>query len=136
MFDELMISGDRLRPAGPDGVRLQVRLPFYRSLPLSCIEGLELSVDGEAMEDIALVVGDERRDLAVLPSLNDTWWFVLDVLELEARMPEQVEPGSHRIALTIRFRVPHGDPDFRVGVFVQVARCTRQMQLEPGVAAR
>jgi hypothetical protein len=136
MFDELMISGDRLRPVDGGGVRLQARLPFYRSLPLSCIEGLELSIDGVAPDAVDVFAGDDRYALAQISSLSDTWWFVLDALDLEIRLPEPLEPGSHRVAMTMRFRVPHGDPDFRVGVFVQVARCTRRMRLEPSEAPR
>lgn len=132
MFDESMIAGRHLT-LGPRGaaqaVRMRVRLPWYRSLPLSCIEGLELEMDGErvAEERLALRINGHDHPMAEVPALCDVWWFVLDALELVAATRTELGSGAHRVGLTLRLRIPYGDPDYRDIAFVQVARCVRQM---------
>jgi hypothetical protein len=134
VFDEDMIAGRHLtlgpRRATPS-VRMQLRLPWYRSLPLSCVEGLEVELDGRRTPDehLALRVNGHHHPVYELRQLHEVWWFVLDALELVVATSAEVDPGAHRVAVTLRLRIPYGDRDFRNLEFVQVARCAREMQL-------
>ncbi len=134
MFDEDILAGMSYAPPGADGesgVRVQLRLPWYRSLPLSCIEGLTLSLDGGSVpaEEVAVIVGGQPQSLASVAALHDVLWFVLDTIDVQLR-PGVCDPGRHRVGVTMNLRIPYGDQDYRIVRFTQVARCERELTLQ------
>lgn len=92
---------------------LPIRLPWYRSLQLSTIDGIELAVDGEAIsaDDVSINFSGAKYSLAEVAQLPDAWWFVLDTLQTEIQVPASVEPGDHRVDLTLSLRIPYAAPD-------------------------
>src|SRR5438874_12526938 len=96
------VIGESGLAAGPDGARLDIRLPWYRSLPLSTVEIESLTIDGQpvALESLEFELDGERWPLPKLADLTDEVWFVLDSAYLV--LPgERLEPGStHQVALT------------------------------------
>ncbi len=73
------IKDDSLH-AVANGLELDVRLPWYRSLPLSVIDFGSISVNGTAIAPDAVTVrlnGKERK-LTELAGLWQEYWFVLD----------------------------------------------------------
>lgn len=89
-----MLRADALRPT-LDGAELCVSSPWIRSMPLTCVGGLEVEIDGE-------------RVSAAIPA--DGWWFLQDPLRV--RIPA-VGPGAHRVAVRFALTVPYlpGGPD-------------------------
>ena len=88
-----------------DGAEFRIRSPWYRSLPLSCID-VELSVDGDRVESerIAFCVNGQAYDLSELAELSDEFWFVLDPAKLRVA---KVEPGPHDVSLLLGLRIPY-----------------------------
>jgi hypothetical protein len=116
LFDELMLPDQAvLQRTDADATRavLPIRLPWYRSLQLSTIDGIELAVDGEAVsaDDVFINFGGAKYSLAETAQLPDAWWFVLDTLQTEIQVPASVEPGDHRVDLTLSLRIPYATPD-------------------------
>ena len=74
--------------ATPRGAEIDIRLPWYRSLPVSVVEVGSLSVDGKdvATSDIRFEVNGKSFDLNELPSHPGEFWFVLDSAVL--RLPD------------------------------------------------
>ena len=71
--------------ATPTGIRVDIRLPWYRSLPLSTVEVGEVRIGGEVIDLGKIVFELERRRFA-LPELADqvgTVWYVLDSAYLD-----------------------------------------------------
>lgn len=134
MFDEDVIAG-RYLTLGPCGcapsVRLRLRLPWYRSLPLSCVEGLELELDGVRVPDgdLGLRVNGHEHRIRDLPELHDVWWFVLDALELVVGTRAELTGRNHHVTVTLHLRIPYGNREFWNLRFLQVARCSREMGL-------
>lgn len=88
--------------ATAEGFELDVRLSWYRSLPLSCVTALELTVDGEPVRDLR--AGEHRVD--ELADRFDDWWFVLDPLTLRAA--RTVRPGDRAaVELRLGLRIPY-----------------------------
>ncbi len=133
MFDELMISGEELYSVadGGPGVRMNIRLPWYRSLPLSCLERLEVDIDGERADRDGVTVSlyGETHGLEEAAKCHTVSWFVLDTANVHVRTQSELAPGRHRVDLTMGLRIPYGDPDFRPSVYTQVARCSRELTL-------
>ena len=134
MFDEQMVHGDVLIPEDDAvrRVRFKLRLPWYRSLPLSCIQALDVNIDGQRTASDALLVRLNGQDhtLAEAAGLHDTWWFVLDAIEVHAKTATSLGPGSHQVGVALSLRIPYMDPDFgREFEFVQAVRGSRVLAL-------
>jgi len=70
----------RAERGGVAGLDLVVRLTSYRSLPLSCIAGIEIAIDGAPVDPagLRLIVDGIDYTLAELGGLSGRWWFILD----------------------------------------------------------
>jgi hypothetical protein len=86
---------------GRPGFRLDVGLPSYRSLPLSCIERVELRVVGDSFppDHLTLRLNERSYPLHELGGMRDVWWFVLDLAELHVSLP--LDEGEHDVELTV-----------------------------------
>jgi hypothetical protein len=84
----MTLEASVLRPdavrATATGYEVDVHLPWYRSLPLSCLEDVTVTVDGETVVGEALTLRATGRDLRLveLADLVDEQWFVQDPLTL------------------------------------------------------
>jgi hypothetical protein len=105
LTDRVIADGSLRRE--PAGFSFDLRIPWYRSLPLSCVEGLEVSVDGEriAEEDLRITFDGRAYELADLPPLFDEWWYVTDPARVEISRP--LEPGQHELDVTLSLRIPY-----------------------------
>lgn len=76
-FGETTLDGESLVLDGEE-LLVPLRVPWYRSLPLSCFEDITLEVDGEAVprEAISLEVGGATRPLDDLAERHDEFWRV------------------------------------------------------------
>jgi hypothetical protein len=71
---------DKSLRAKDDGFEVEVRLPWYRGLPLSTVEVGEIRINGEEISPDAVTIrinGKERpaKDLA---AFYEEYWYVLD----------------------------------------------------------
>jgi hypothetical protein len=104
-----MLDDDALR-AADDGFDLEVHLNWYRSLPLSSLETVDLTVDGEqvAREEITFAVNGNEYALDDLPAHWDEMWFVLDAATLRVRGRKPVRPGDRAdVHLRLGNRIPY-----------------------------
>ena len=104
--DRAFLSSKGFRNAvhqGRNGFELKVRLTSYRSLPLSCIEGIELSVDGQSVNpsDITLILENHSYKLDELRQSSNIWWFILDFAYLFVARDSALAPGEHDIEGTL-----------------------------------
>jgi hypothetical protein len=104
-----MLDDDALR-AADDGFDLEVHLNWYRSLPLSSLETVDLTVDGEqiAREEITFAVNGNEYALDELPAHWDEMWFVLDAATLRIRGRKPVRAGDQAdVKLRLGNRIPY-----------------------------
>ncbi len=100
------LSDDDIRPTvweGQSGYFVRVRLMSYRSLPLSCIEDIQLSIDGAhvARERITFVLNGLGHKLGELGRLSRLWWFILDAADLFVASETPLAPGEHAVEGTL-----------------------------------
>jgi hypothetical protein len=108
VLTEQVIADDSLRGDG-EGFVFDLRIPWYRALPLSSLEDLEVRIDGEALpsEQLQLSLGGRTYALADLPPLYDEWWYVADAAEVRAPKPGGLRAGDHELDVTIALRIPY-----------------------------
>jgi uncharacterized protein DUF6379 len=105
---EQVIADGSLR-AADRGFAFDVRLPWYRALPLACVEGLDVAIDGRQIpsEDLKLEFNGQTYALADLPPLHEEWWYVADAAPVTAPLPEGLDDGEHELDVTIHVRIPY-----------------------------
>ncbi len=88
---------------GQEGYEVQVRLTSYRSLPLSCVEGLTLKVDGQEVsaENITFIMNGYSHSISELPQLSSIWWFILDTATLFVAHEGGLSAGVHEVEGTL-----------------------------------
>ena len=94
----------------PDGLALALTLPWYRSLWLSSVSSLRLTVDGQDIpaEDLALELGGVRYALPDLPAQSETLWYLQEHPLLIAKTESPVALGEqHTIQLIGELRLPY-----------------------------
>lgn len=107
-FSYLLLNDQGLR-AGARGLEIDVRLPWYRSMPVSVVEVASLAVDDHpvAPERIRFEINGKSFQLAELPEQVEEFWFVLDRAVL--RVPGlKAEAGTnHRVELQLNLYPPY-----------------------------
>lgn len=140
-----LIHQDSLRPH-PRGLALRLTIPWYRSLWLSSLTSLELTVDGERVpaEDLRFVTDDREYRLDELPEQSETLWFLQQHPLLVARRDEPVALGAtHDVVLVGQLRLPYmqiapgenGGPGMYVPNFVRDALTLTVTDAEASVPA-
>jgi hypothetical protein len=103
-----MLDDDALR-ATPGGFELDVHLNWYRSLPLSCVTSVELSVNGEEIgrDEITFAVNGSEYALDELADRWEELWFVLDAATVRVERP--LVGAGERAAVRLRLvnRIPY-----------------------------
>jgi len=93
-----------------DGRRsaVEVRIPWYRALPASCISEATLAVDGvQAPKDsLRWTMNGETHRLQELADRTDDWWFPLDSAVLSGDVPAALD-GEHRVAVELKLYIPY-----------------------------
>ena len=104
-----LIADNSLRVT-PEGYEVQVRLRWYRSLPLSCVETVRLALDGEWVDptQIAFGINEQNYQLDELDDLVEEFWFVQDSAFLRVNQPGKISSGEeHTIEVEINCRAPY-----------------------------
>lgn len=109
---------------GPQGLSLDVRLPWYRSLPLSVVMPSELLVDDQTLSLDGATVEHEgqRYTLAELPEQVGAWWFIQDSVTLHVPTATPLPAGTHEVSLTLHLFPPY------IPMLTWVTRGTVQLQ--------
>ncbi len=90
-----------------DGLAVSVQLPWYRSLWLSAVDGVEATVNGERIptDRLRFVLNDTAYRVEELPEQSETLWFVADRPDIVIGLDEPIAPGSEltvEVVLTMR----------------------------------
>jgi hypothetical protein len=99
--DTLTISGGR--------AAVEVRIPWYRALPASCISGARLTVDGtEAPSDSLLWEMNGREfTFAEMVDNTDEWWFPLDSAVLSGEIDVPDNEAEHTVDVDLIVYIPY-----------------------------
>ncbi|MDY0911159.1 C-glycoside deglycosidase beta subunit domain-containing protein [Microbacterium sp. CFBP9034] len=93
-----------------DGARatVEVRIPWYRALPGSCIAGAGLKIDGVAAEPESLrwTMNGREFTFAELATNTEEWWFPLDSAVL-AGVVAVAPDVEHEVEVDLTLFIPY-----------------------------
>jgi Domain of unknown function (DUF6379) len=107
LTDQVIADGSLRAVDG--GFAFDVRLPWYRALPVACVEGLEVAIDAKEIpsDELRIEFNGRMYALADLPPLHEDWWYVADAAAVTAPLPEGLADGEHELDVTIHVRIPY-----------------------------
>ncbi|WP_221584668.1 DUF6379 domain-containing protein [Microbacterium sp. G2-8] len=90
-----------------DGIAVSVQIPWYRSLWLSAVDDVDVTVNGEAIpkESLRFELQGRSYRVAELPDQWDTLWFVADRPDIVIPLDPVPAPGDRltvEVVLTMR----------------------------------
>lgn len=91
------------------GFRIDIRLPWYRSLPISTVEIGEVCIDGRIIDPSKVRFELEGRSypLTQMADRVDKVWFVLDSAFLEVETKSAQDGGEHDVSVTLNLYPPY-----------------------------
>lgn len=86
---------------------VEVRIPWYRALPGSCIAGAGLTIDGRSApaESLRWRMNGREFTFEELETTTDEWWFPLDSAVLSGDV--EVAPGEHEVVVDLSLYIPY-----------------------------
>lgn len=111
MMTNVLVEGGSFA-AGEGNFTVGLRLPWYRSLPLSVVKIEKVVLDGRTVEprDTSFLLNNAQRSVEAMPDLTTEYWYVTDTLELS--VPGETGSGRHDIEVVLSFSPPY-IPNFR-----------------------
>lgn len=104
-----VIEDNSLR-ATASGFEVRLRFKWYRSLQLSCVDNLRLSLDGQPVDPSAISFGVNGHSyrLDELADKVEETWFILDSAVVTVDRPGAVKAGeTHQIDALFGMRIPY-----------------------------
>lgn len=103
------VIGEEGLAATAGGLKLAMRLPWYRSLPFSVVEVGVLEIDGKAVDlsDARISYDGEEWALAENGERVDTFWFVRDSAFLVLPSVKADAGSSHEVSLNLFVSPPY-----------------------------
>lgn len=107
MIPDRIIEPGTLVTQGPR-TAVEVRLPWYRALPGSCIAGARLTVDGIAApaETLRWTMNGREYRFDELIGETDEWWFPVDSTVLSGELALDTD-GEHEVRVDLELFIPY-----------------------------
>jgi len=111
MFDKYIVCEDSLRTTDESRTRavVDIRMPYYRGLGLSMVEGVDLVVDGHPVAPTVVtfsVHGNTYR-MTDLPNVVDDRWEMGERATIGFVVEEPLTAGDHVVSAAVRLRISY-----------------------------
>lgn len=113
MFEQYLVNPNGFCNVKEDdqviGYEVQLRIPYYRGLPMSCVEVIDLTVDGEevANEDMAITVKGDTFTFAELPTAINHRWEMIETITVFVKKPGGLAKGEHKVHAFVSLRISY-----------------------------
>lgn len=108
MMSHRVVSNDGLKSL-PEGCSISIRVPWYRSLPVSVFEVMDVSIDGDSipLEQVMFSIEGESIALDDLDKQTHAVWYVLDDAYLVVSGVSIPQGSEHDVAVTLAIYPPY-----------------------------
>ncbi len=90
-------------------VSVEVRIPWYRALPGSCIAGAGLAIDGikAPAESLRWTMNGRTFSFDELAEETGEWWFPVDSAVLSGDLVLADDAGEHTVDVDLKLYIPY-----------------------------
>ncbi len=108
MIPDRIIEQGTLRTDGSRAT-VEVRLPWYRALPGSCISEVGFAVDGRPASEESLRWTMNGREFRIedLAGEVDEWWFPTDSVVVSGEIPVPADDQEHKVDVELKLYIPY-----------------------------
>ena len=108
MIPDRMIEPDTFRSNGAT-CSVEVRIPWYRALPASCIADVGFTVDGvrAPVESLRWTMNGQTFRLEDLVGRTDEWWFPTDSAVVTGDIAVPAGPAEHTVDVELNLFIPY-----------------------------
>ncbi len=91
------------------GFAVNLKINYYRGLPLCCVDEIELTVDGEKIDSADMLVQHRGREYPYLDILKDDfptdfYWVFGEMLRVVVARDGGIPQGRHKVAVKLATR--------------------------------
>ncbi len=113
MYDPYILTDIGSRNVWEAGKRVcyavNITINYYRGLPLSCVDEITLTVDGEGVDPKSMYLQHEGKEVPYLDILKDDfpmdfYWVYGKLLRILVKKDGGIEQGVHKVKLTLGTR--------------------------------
>lgn len=103
-----LVVKDSLRVAGK-GLDVEIRLPWYRGLPLSTVDIGEARINGKVVDPstMSITINGKERPAASLKNFYEEYWYVLDSAFLHIPFPDAKRDAEYEVEVTVILYPPY-----------------------------
>jgi hypothetical protein len=107
-----------------EGIDIDIRVPWYRALPLSTVGVTEIELDGKRVDltTVGFEVNGKSFRLNELAAHAEEWWYVLDSAYLHVPGVNVVQETEHEVKVTVSIRPPY------IPGFYRLTECTKRLR--------
>ena len=108
MIPDRIIEPDTLTTDGSQAT-VEVRLPWYRALPGSCISEVTLTVDGVTApsETLRWTMNGRTFRISELTDRVDEWWFPADSVVVTGDLDVPADDQAHTVDVELKIYIPY-----------------------------
>jgi hypothetical protein len=113
MYDNHILTDEGCRSIWEHGKKVgycvNLKINYYRGLPLCCIDEISLEIDGEKIDPAAMSLQHNGREYAYLDILQDDfptdfYWLFGEKLRVVIRREGGIGQGRHLVKVTLATR--------------------------------
>ena len=92
----------------PGRVSVEVRIPWYRAIPASCISDVAVRIDGKTVppESLRFELNGRERRREEFVDLVDESWFTTDPLRVSGDL-DVAAAGAHDVFVNLKLYIPY-----------------------------
>lgn len=113
MFEKYLVNPEGFRNVRENnqiaGYEVKLRIPYYRGLPMSCVEVIDLTVDGEKVsnDDMLITVKGDSFKFSELPTAYSHRWEMIENITVFVKKPGGLSAGEHKVRAFVSLRISY-----------------------------
>jgi hypothetical protein len=130
MLERHLVQSVGFRNTGPEhartGFEFRLRLPYYRGIRASLLDGVDVVVDGEqfGFEGNRVVLHGREMTLAELRETVDVHWPIDAAATVRVPRPGGLQVGVHEIGVGVRLRQSYFPIEFQPSIVTETRMAT------------